>query len=141
MNSHGSKARVGQSQPKSFYSEWRRTVGHGCYANDIDWLEWRATQAGPVVVAVIETTFYEDKPEMRHLLPRYCAAVLARFKRDGQCRIVTMVAERLQAPAYFVVARYDLAVFFVCRLADEAWRQMSEPTYRQWLIRLGGGST
>ena len=134
VNSYGSKACIGES--KDSYSDWRRTVGHRCYAQDIDWVEWRLRGTEPVLVAVVETTFYEDKPHMRHLLPRYCAAALARFKRDAQHHIVMMVAERLCVPAYFVVARYDLAMFQVCRLADEAWREMDEATYRRWLVHL-----
>lgn len=136
VNVHGSKARVG-SNGKSPYSDWRRTVGHGCFANDIDWIEWRVTNTGLAIVALVETTFYEDKPDLRPCLPKYCAAALARFKRDGQYVIAITVAERLEVPAYFVIARDDLAVFFVCRLADEAWREMDEARYRRWLMTLG----
>jgi hypothetical protein len=120
VNEHGSKAQIGQA--KSPYSIWRRTVGHGCYANDVDWIEWRSGEDGATrFVAVIETTFYEDKPEWRHLLPRYRQQALNRFKRDAQYRA-------------------DLAVFHVCRLEDEQWREMLEPGYRRWLLSLGGES-
>lgn len=134
INAHGSKARIGES--KNVYSDWRRTVGHGCYANDVDWIEWRVVQGAARPVALIETTFYDDKPELRHLLPSYTKAALDRFKRDGQYVVTTLVADRLGVNAYFVIARRDLAVFFVCRLADEVWRQMDEPAYRRWLMRM-----
>lgn len=134
VNEFGSKGKIGDS--KNPYSDWRRTVGHGCYANDVDWVEWRINAGDVCPVAVIEITFYDDKPELRHLLPSYTNAALDRFKRDGQYRVAKLVAERLGVQAYFVVARKDLAVFFVCRLSDEQWRQMDEPMYRRWLMRL-----
>ena len=134
VNAFGSKGKVGES--KNSYSDWRRTVGHGCYANDVDWIEWRRMAGAVCPVAVIETTFYDDKPELRHLLPSYTSAALDRFKRDGQYEVTKLVAARLGVQAYFVVARKDLAVFFACRLSDERWLQMDEPAYKQWLIRL-----
>ena len=138
-----SKPRIGRVDPqptvKDAYSDWRRTVGHGCYAQDIDWVEWRIDVDGGVrFVALIETTFYEDKPHLRDCLPSYCSTVLRRFKEDGQGPVLQRASEALQVPAYLVIARYDLAVFFVCRLQDEAWRQMSESAYRRWLINLDG---
>jgi len=135
MNASGVKARVGIA--KSSYSDWRRTVGQGCYANDLDWVEWRLRAGIVEVVAFIETTFYQDKPAMRHLLPNYCQAILERFKRDGQYQVLMVAAARFQVPAYLVVVREDLAVFWVCRLRDELWRQMDEPQYRRWVIGLG----
>lgn len=135
-NEHGVKAQIGQA--KSPYSVWRREVGNGCYANDVDWIEWRSgTDGAPRFVAVVETTFYEDKPEWRHLLPRYRQQALNRFKRDAQYRITTAVAQRLGVRSYFAVIREDLEVFHVCRLDDEAWREMSEPEYRRWILSLG----
>jgi hypothetical protein len=136
VNEHGAKAAIGR--PKSAYSEWHRTIGHGCFANDVDWIEWRSSADGKsiVPVAIIETTFYEDKPEWRHLLTSYCGAALARFKRDAQHRVTMTVADALHVPAYFTIARQDLAVFFVCRLRDEVWRQMDEAGYRAWLLGL-----
>ena len=135
VNEYGSKARVGES--KSSYSDWRRTVGNGAYANDVDWVEWRLGSDGEVEpVALIETTFYEDKPELRPFLPAYRSAVLARFKRDAQYSVVRTVAAKLDVPCYLTVVRKDLAVFFVCRLLDEKWRQMDEPAYRAWILGL-----
>lgn len=134
VNASGSKARVGVA--KCPYSDWRRTVGGGCYANDIDWIEWRIGRSGPAPVAVIETTFYEDIPRWREKLPDYCCAALQRFKRDGQHGIVMLTARALDVPAYFVIARYDLAMFFVCRLVDEQWRRANEDQYRRWIKSL-----
>lgn len=137
MNEHGSKDKVGWREEPSTYSDWRRTVGDGCYANDIDWLEWRKGPSGPRFVALIETTFYEDIPEWRHKLKTYCGVCLDRFKRDGQYSVAMAVSKALKVPAYFVVARYDLEVFFICRLKDGEWRQVDEPRYRAWIKWLG----
>jgi len=137
LNGHGVKARIGPT-PALPYSDWRRTVGNGCYANDVDWVEWRMRDGEPVPVAIIETTFYDDIPAWRYKLPLYRQAALDRFKRDGQSQIVRVLADRLGIRAYLAIVRKDLAWFIVCRLADECWREMSEPDYRAWILRLGG---
>src|SRR5215470_9329647 len=133
-NEYGVKARVGGIA--TAYSDWRRTIGNGCYANDVDWVEWRMRCGEPVPVAIIETTYYDDIPEWRHKLPLYRQAALDRFKRDGQYRIVRLFAERFGIRAYLAIIRKDLAWFIVCRLDDEEWREMSEPAYRGWILRL-----
>jgi len=136
VNEYGSKAKIGNSETGK-YSDWRRTIGNGCYANDVDWVEWRRGINGkPKPVAIIEITFYEDKPELRHCLPKYCDACLDRFKRDGQYQITRLISEALQVPAYFVLARYDLEVFFVCRLRDEQWREWEQQLYKKWIKAL-----
>src|SRR5437773_12306573 len=85
MNEHGSKAQVGEGAAgQNAYSIWRRTVGKGCYAGDVDWIEWRAVSGRLIPVAIIETTFYDDLPHWRHKLPIYRTAALTRFKRDAQ---------------------------------------------------------
>ncbi len=143
INEHGSKARAGNplspghDKDSKKYSDWRRTVGDGCYANDVDWLEWRLGDDGrPKFVALIETTFYEDIPEWRPKLDSYCNAALSRFLRDGQYSVTMAVSEALKCPAYFVIMRYDMEVFFVCRLKDKKWRQWDEPQYRKWIKSL-----
>jgi len=136
VNEYGSKVQIGKTGnvKNKQYSDWRRTLGDGCYANDIDWLEWRQGPDGlPRFVALIETTFYEDKPELRDKLENYCNAALNRFKRDGQFGVTKRVSEALGVPAFFVIARYDLEVFYVCRLSDEIWACFDEPLYRQWI--------
>ena len=138
VNGQGVKARVGH--PTTDYSEWRRTVGHGCYATDIDWVEWRVADGVARPVALLETTFYDDIPDWREKLPQYRAAALARFKRDGQGLIVPMLASGLGVRAYLAIIRKDLGQFMVCRLADEAWREMGEPEYRAWIVGLGAPS-
>jgi hypothetical protein len=135
VNAYGSKARIGQS--KSMYSDWRRTVGHQCYANDIDYIEWRGTgdrDASPHVVAVVETTGYDVASDY---VPVYCQKVLDRFlRRDAQYRITRFVADRLGVPAYYVFVRKDLQRFRVFGLTDGSWNEFSADEYTWWLRRL-----
>ncbi len=134
-NEDGTKARSGKDNTAFLraYSDWHRTIGRDYYANDVDWLEWRIGPSGPEIVALIELTFSEETPGNS-----YCEAALARFKRDGQYTITNMVSGALAVPAYFVIARYDLKVFRVCRLRDEEWRGWDEPHYREWIKNLKG---
>ena len=135
VNAHGSKARV-DTVAKSAYSDWRRQVGHGCYVNDVDWVEWRIGPAGMRLAAVIETSSYRSVPDHGDEVPHYCACALARFQRDAQYEVTSLVASRLGVPAYFVLVRHDCDEFWLCRLRDGAWRRMTQAQYRQWLMRL-----
>lgn len=135
VNEHGSKAQIGVGGNE--YSSWRRTIGHGCYCSDVDWIEWRLVRGKMVPVALIETTFYDDIPAWRPKLPAYRAAALSRLKRDGQYHFIMHVAARLEIPAYFVLVRKDLAWFIACRLRDEVWGEMNEEQYRAWVMGLG----
>lgn len=137
VNAAGSKACM--TAPKSEYSTWRRQVGQGAYATDIDWVEWR-TNGGPPhpprPVAILETTDYDVTIADR--LPAYCQSAVDRFKyRDQQYAVVDLVASSLGVPAYYVCVRKDLQRFRVCRLKDEAWKEFSQDQYRDWLLRLG----
>jgi hypothetical protein len=134
VNEFGSKARIGTA--KSAYSEWRRTIGHKCYATDIDWIEWRSINGQKVPVAVIDTTHYHHELADE----TYRINALTRFNRDSQGDMVRYVAAALYVPAYFVLVRLDCQEFHVCRLHTEEWRVMSEAVYRKWLMQLDGST-
>jgi len=136
LNEYGTKTKSGNINSPGHrenpnYSDWHRTIGRDYYANDVDWLEWRIGPEGPQVVALIELTYSENTPGRR-----YCDVALARFKRDGQYTITKMVSQALEVPAFFVIARYDLEVFCVCRLSNGAWSECDEPRYRKWIQSL-----
>lgn len=118
------------------YSNWRRGFGSGCSVQDLDYVEYRFERGEPVVVAVIEVTFYDDVPAMRHLLPKYRECALARFSSDSQRKIVEHSARLLRAPAYFAVIRKDLEWFMVNRLDRNEWREFDRGQYRDWIMGL-----
>jgi len=137
VNEQGSKTRSGGDTlvAQRAYSDWRRTVGNGCYASDVDFVEWRKGSNDDLkAVGVIELTF---PVEPIRNIQAYCDAVLERFERDSQYRTTLIVSGALGVNAYLVVASADLRMFSVCRLGDKEWRyDWTQERYKKWLISL-----
>lgn len=107
------------------YSTWRRTVGKGCYATNIDWVEFRKRNGKLVPVAIIE-----DKYRKGNL-------------KDWQRKIMITIASMPKVPVYLVKHNCEDHpkdssewVFYIRNLITGESDLMSEIEYRKWIENL-----
>ncbi len=117
------------------YRKWRRNVGDGCYAADVDFIEWRFINGQLEPVALIELSRIDGEPGPAL---GYFQAVLDRLARDAQLKTTLRVAECLGVDAFMVLFHWDLSEFHVYNLTrDCGWFHADRPGYTRWLHNVG----
>ncbi len=117
------------------YRKWKRSLGGGLYATDIDQVEWRRQDDALVPVALLELSRVDGG--MR--LPQtYLEGARVRIEeRDPQGRQAQQLAFMLGIPVYFVLFRATLKDFWVRELfSDEKWLYLNQRQYVTWLRSL-----
>lgn len=129
---HKGRQTVSDRDKTASYRRWRWNFGNGCYASDVDMVEWRMVDGRPTPVAVLELT---ELPGNRTPPPSYLDAILQRYvERDGQAAFIRQVANLLHCPAVIVLFRWDLSEFWTYNLsAPSGWRHRSRDEYERTL--------
>jgi hypothetical protein len=84
------------------YSKWHRTLGRGCYAMNLDWIEYRRSPfEGLKIVALIEDKI--DCDEMSLTDPNFPLKNNLPHWRATQKPIMTEMSRKLGVPAYLVL--------------------------------------
>ena len=120
------------------YSDWRRQLGDGLYAVDVDFVEWRFDRGpDPRPVGLIEATLVEDGVEVTD---RYLGAIVARYHGRGlQGRATRHVARALGCGAHVVLFRPDCDHFWVHDLLAPTapWRTFDSAGMKAFIAGLG----
>lgn len=119
----------------SEYSEWHRSLGQGCYAVDVDWVEWRE---GRGIVALIATT--GNCESISH-----CLNSLPKIWERTQIErtILRGLAFAAGVPSFYVVHTTNLESFVIINLEEQALRNdfdkvwiAGKAVYEKWLRKL-----
>lgn len=96
----------GQPDESKAYLKWRRKVGHGCWVADVDQVEWRKAEDGPLKglpmpVAVVELTALGE--DYATAYPSYLQGILDRYDRDMCGWALRYLAGQLGVYGYIVL--------------------------------------
>ena len=117
------------------YSDKRREVGDGCYASDVDYIEWRKIGSHMVPIAVLEITVRQPRdfpiPDdfFKGITDRY-------YHTDGQGAFCQTLGFRLGCPVYVVVLQVGLQEYWIHEInyqASTVFTQKSIPEYGHWI--------
>lgn len=125
------------------YSKWHRTLERGCYAMNLDWIEYRRSPfEGLKIVALIEDKI--DCDEMSLTDPNFPLKNNLPHWRATQMPIMLKIAKALDVPAYLVMHTacesnhfYMNWIFRVEDLRTGEVTTMDEPGYRSFIKSLG----
>lgn len=113
----------------SDYSQWHRTLGSGCYAVDVDWVEWRA---GRGVVALICATGRLN--DHNHIMN---SKKFILNRTEVERKVCLEISESLEVPAYFVIHTTDLSLFHVHSIKNwNNYQVMNKEEYTEFIKNL-----
>ncbi len=112
------------------YSQWHRTLGSGCYAVDIDFVEFRP---GRGIVGFFGVTGRLN--DERHIINAK-QMIWSRTKIERE--ILHELYVKTGVPAYLVIHTEDLSVFHVHKVSDsiEQFRRMNNEEYTKFIKEL-----
>ena len=111
------------------YSLWHRELGEGCFAVDVDWVEYRR---GRGIVALLGTT--GRLTDERHI-ENSKQYILRRSFLERQ--ILATISRALGVPAFFVIHTETLDVFHVHEPNEEnSFRRYDHNGYKKFIKSL-----
>jgi hypothetical protein len=135
-NRNKTRQRKDESDRVAAYRKWRWNLGHGCYVNDIDQVEWRHRNGEIEAVAILELSRVDGNAKVPD---SYLDAVLNRFKkRDGQSKFINWVSKKLGIKTYIVLFRWDMTEFWLYDITNDiGWiKSMDLEWYTRWIMSL-----
>lgn len=120
------------------YSIWHRTLPNSCYAQDIDYVEYRFVNNEVVPVAIIETTVLDYIPANQFEETRILNKIIERlYSQSAQSKFLTHIAKRLNLPVYLVTFDRDLHIIYVLdMIRKEKWYKHTKDSYAEFLKNL-----
>ena len=112
----------------SEYSLWHRQLGSGCYAVDVDWVEYRFNRG--IVAFICATSRFNSEQHLINSKPM----VFARTELER--KIVKQLSEVMKVPAFFVMHLTDLSLFHVYDLSSMTFKVMNKEEYGDFIKKL-----
>ena len=113
----------------SDYSLFHRELGSGYYAIDVDWVEYRAGRG--IVALICVTGNIEDKFRIHDIKK------IVWGRTEFERKVINMIADKLEVPAYYVVHDTALTVFHVHNIKNlKEFKVMTEEDYKKFIKNL-----
>ncbi|PKN12747.1 MAG: hypothetical protein CVU69_05130 [Deltaproteobacteria bacterium HGW-Deltaproteobacteria-4] len=137
INDQGSKSvqrsDKGHVDRSENYLKWHREQGRELYMQDIDCIEYKFINGEVVPLSVNEITMVESGIAVT---TNYLNAIVDRFNRDAQYKVITSIAKILGVEARVVLYREDCTEFWLYNLTKKkGWLERTPEQMKDWLYQ------